>query len=614
MAAIKFGGACLNQIPLDWEHNTNNIKKAVKKAKNEKVEILLLPELSITGYGMQDLFLHPWVANKAKNILNSLIGETAGIMVTIGLPVLHNNRLYNVVAVIHDKKILGFTAKQILANDGVHYEKRWFNTWPQNEKSVVEFGGHQVPFGDLRYEYKGYKIGIEICEDAWCTGEERPANRMLEDKTDIILNASASHFGFGKTEFREKLVIQSSEKYNCTYIFANMLGNESGRMIFDGDILMAQKGKLLLRNEILSFKDFNLRIFDIEVNARDLPSGLEKLKVNNQILFTRVVALGLFDYWRKSKTKGFVLSLSGGADSSCCAVLVSEMVRRGFEELGAEGFCEKANIPFRENPKEVVKEILHCVYQSTDNSSDETYKAAETLALELGAGFDNWSVQDEVTSISEKLENALHRKLKWEMDDIALQNIQARMRSPGIWMLANIKGSLLLTTSNRSEGDVGYTTMDGDTSGSLAPIAGIDKNFIRKWLIWAERELGYGALKAVNNLQPTAELRPGKNQTDESDLMPYHIMVEIERLAVKEGKSPLETFEIMIKTDECDAESLKTYISTFYRLLGRNQWKRERLAPSFHIDNFNIDPKTWFRFPIISSNFKEEIDLLMDKN
>jgi len=193
---------------------------------------------------------------------------------------------------------------------------------------------------------------------------------------------------------------------------------------------------------------------------------------------------------------------------------------------------------------------------------------------------------------------------------LTLQNIQARARSPIIWMLANIKQAVLLTTSNRSEGDVGYATMDGDTSGSLAPIAGIDKPFIIQWLKWAQQNLGYTALKQVNEQQPTAELRPtGTNQTDETDLMPYSTLVEIEHHAIRDRKSPVEVFNAM-KSNYKDVVALKNHIKKFFKLWAANQWKRERLAPSFHLDELNVDPRSWCRFPILSSGFKEELETL----
>jgi NAD+ synthase (glutamine-hydrolysing) len=151
--------------------------------------------------------------------------------------------------------------------------------------------------------------------------------------------------------------------------------------------------------------------------------------------------------------------------------------------------------------------------------------------------------------------------------------------------------------------------MDGDTSGSLAPIAGIDKPFIMQWLRWAEHDLGYDGLRYVNNLQPTAELRPQERaQTDEKDLMPYPVLVDIEKQAFLYRKSPLEVFKTL--SAKYDPQSLKEYVKKFYRLWAANQWKRERLAPSFHLDDLNVDPRSWLRFPILSGGFKEELEEL----
>jgi NAD+ synthase (glutamine-hydrolysing) len=154
--------------------------------------------------------------------------------------------------------------------------------------------------------------------------------------------------------------------------------------------------------------------------------------------------------------------------------------------------------------------------------------------------------------------------------------------------------------------------MDGDTSGGLAPIAGIDKDFIRQWLVWAEKNLGYKSLRFVNHLSPSAELRPAfQAQTDEKDLMPYDILKEIEVRAIYQRLSPQNVLQALIQQyPEIAAEQLKEYVQKFYSMWSRNQWKRERLAPSFHLDEFSVDPRSWCRFPILSAGFEEELKAL----
>jgi NAD+ synthase (glutamine-hydrolysing) len=384
-------------------------------------------------------------------------------------------------------------------------------------------------------------------------------------------------------------------------------------MIYDGDIVIGQNGKLLAVNKRLSFKKFNLLACSINFNnpeASEIKVSLDNKEKNEEL--TRAVSLALFDYLRKSKAKGYALSLSGGADSSFCAVLVAEMVKRASSELGWKQFCECLALDQNEiddDWRKAVNKILTCAYQGTKNSSASTLNAAKLLAESVGAEFHAWEIDEEVNSYTKKIEQAIGRSLTWNTDDITLQNIQARTRSPIIWMLANIKRAVLITTSNRSEGNVGYATMDGDTSGSLAPIAGLSKIFILQWLKWAEGALDHSGLSAVNALQPTAELRPqDRHQTDEADLMPYSILAEIEKHAIRDRKSPEEVFQSMQNLGEAD--QLKTHIKKFYRLWSANQWKRERLAPSFHLDDLNVDPRSWCRFPILSSGFQEELDQL----
>ena len=602
---LKIGGACLNQIPIDWNHNVTNIKNAIDVARDEEIDILCLPELCLTGYGCEDLFLSEWLVNKSKELLSELIPFTAGITTTIGLPYNYDGKLYNCIAILSDGELLGFFAKHNLANDGVHYEHRWFSPWKFEELQETKFGDKNVPFGAFEFTLEDVKIGFEICEDAW--KEERPLKYC--QNLDLVLNPSASHFAFGKETIRENLVISSSETYQCTYLYANLVGNEAGRMIYDGDIIIASQGKLIGHNRRFSYK--NLNVLSIEIDFDNLSATKPNIKsdysgANEE--FSAAAPLALFDYCRKSRSEGFVLSLSGGADSGTIAILVAQMVRNGVNELGIDGFIEKIGISFEESDRQnLVHKLLTTAYQGSRNSSEQTYNSAKELAEGIGANFLSWEIDDVVISTTSKVEKALKKSLNWTDHDIALQNIQARSRSPIIWMVANLKKALLLTTSNRSEGDLGYATMDGDTSGSISPIAAVDKYFIRNWLKYAEEVLGYDCLKKVNSLQPTAELRPSSsNQTDESDLMPYEVIVKIERLAIRDRKSPIEVFKELEK--EFSKSDLKNWISKFYRLWSQNQWKRERIAPSFHLDDFNVDPRTWCRFPILSGSYREELE------
>ncbi|QKG57251.1 NAD(+) synthase [Hymenobacter sp. BRD128] len=637
---MRLAGAALNQIPFDWGHNIQNISAAIAQAKAEGVELLCLPELCLTGYNCEDLFLSDWLPAAALEHLQKIRPLTEGICVVVGLPVRLAHRTYNTAAVLRDGQILGFAAKQFLANDGVHYETRFFVPWVAGEATTVEHNGESWPLGDLTFEHLGVRFGFEICEDAWRPDDVRPACRLV-GKVELILNPSASHFAMSKTDLRYKLVLNASRNFTCTYLYANLLGNEAGRIIYDGEILIARNGHLLKRNQLLSFKAVDMEWVD--VNFREplavadvivpLPEPDEYRELN------QAMSLGLFDYLRKARSRGFVLSLSGGADSCFCAVAVAEMVRLGVAELGEEEFKRRSGTfdaaktsvvqagaggaahqavePAPARPQlspnqQLVNHLLACAYQGTVNSSDDTLTSARELADSIGARFFAWTIDEEVSGYVGKIEHALGRELTWQTDDLALQNIQARVRAPGIWLLANVQNCLLITTSNRSEASVGYCTMDGDTAGSISPIAGVDKDFVKKWLRWAQTALGYEALRHVNALQPTAELRPlADKQTDERDLMPYVLLNRIERLAFYDRLSPAAVLAQLVAEEPAYApEQLRAYVKRFYQLWSRNQWKRERYAPSFHLDDYNVDPRSWLRFPILSGGFAEELAAL----
>ncbi len=300
-------------------------------------------------------------------------------------------------------------------------------------------------------------------------------------------------------------------------------------------------------------------------------------------------------------------------------MLVALITKFAVAELGWTGLLERlAYWPIMEtkhDPRTFNASLLTCVYQATSNSTPTTQTAAEQVAQAIGATMYVFDVDAMVNSYVALVSKAIGRELNWEQDDLALQNIQARVRAPGVWLLANLNNALLLATSNRSEAAVGYATMDGDTCGGLSPIAGIDKAFLRKWLVWMEEHGPQGVeplpeLRLVNQQQPTAELRPpSANQTDEDDLMPYDVLDRIERAAIRDKLSPQECFRrLRVDLPKTPATQLASWIRRFYTLWRRNQWKRERYAPSFHLDDESLDPKTWCRFPILSGDLKREFE------
>lgn len=703
MKPIHVAAAVLNQTPLDWRGNVARCRAVLAEARARGAAVLCLPEMCLTGYGCEDAFHSANTHRRAWAALRELLPDTHGMVASFGLPVLHQGGVFNGVALAVDGRLFGVVAKRNLAGDGIHYEPRWFKAWPLGVRDVFAApdagpGDAPLPIGDLLFDVGGVRLGFEICEDAWVAA--RPGAVLARLGVDLILNPSASHFAFGKVDVRRRFVLEGSRAFNATYIYANLLGNEAGRAIYDGDAMIATGGRLVAEGQRFSFADHALTdaIVDVEATrmaqartasfrpdllADDVllvsaafdwpvldaaavtkppdadavagfsPAGAAWAEAadRKEEEFTRAEALGLYDYLRKSRSRGFVVSLSGGADSGAIACLVHLMARLAVDEIGLPRFLEKlayfpelaaaaaaaaglsdlsdlsdrSDAPDKSDgvdaavARGLTRQLLTTAYQSTENSGPVTRAAARAVAEAIGARHFELDVAALHRGYVATIEQAIGRQLDWGTDDIALQNIQARVRSPGIWMLANLAGALLLSTSNRSEAAVGYATMDGDTSGGLAPIAGIDKAYLRQWLSWLETtgprlrdgsRIPLPALRAVNAQTPTAELRPpDATQTDEDDLMPYPLLDAIERFAIRDKLAPLEVWRLVRRDfPQYGAVPLGGWVERFFRLWSRNQWKRERYAPSFHLDDENLDPKTWCRWPILSGGFDVELE------
>ncbi|MBI5479283.1 MAG: NAD(+) synthase, partial [Deltaproteobacteria bacterium] len=645
MKLIRVAAAVLNQTPLAWDANRDHVVAAIREARRQGASVLCLPELCLTGYGCEDEFHSRGLQQTALRVLEEVLPETRGMVVSLGLPFMHQHALFNAAALCVDGRVRGLVCKRFLAGDGIHYEPRWFKPWPHGHRATVELAGASVPIGDIHFDVGGVKLGFEICEDAWAAA--RPGGALAQAGVDVILNPSASHFAFGKHEVRQRFVLEGSRAFGVTYVYANLLGNEAGRAIYDGGALIGSGGHLCAAGPRFSYAAQIVTSAVVDVDAtrmalartqsfrprlEERPSEcvhadfaypeLEPAEATPELAswerspslkeeeFTRAIALGLFDYLRKSRSDGFVVSLSGGADSSGVACLVAAAVGFGVAELGLAGFRAKlahaSGAQGAGGVRELVHALLLCVYQGTENSTATTRDAARAVAEGLGADFLLLDVDRQVKGYVELVSGAVGRPLNWAHDDVALQNIQARTRGPAVGLLANLRNALLLATSNRSEAAVGYATMDGDTCGGLSPIAGIDKAFLRRWLRWLELQGPDGlaplpALAAVTAQAPTAELRPAAaHQTDEDDLMPYDVLDAVERAAIRDKHTPVEVFRHMrARFAAVPAAQMLLWVERFFRLWCRNQWKRERYAPSFHVDDENLDPKTWCRFPIL---------------
>ncbi len=664
---ITVATASINTTPLDTTGNIAKILQAYKDAVLQGADIVLTPQLAVTGYGLQDMF---YVSSSMRRI-PAQIKEIASQVdehkyLAVGFPLLiEGGQLYNAVALLTKDKILGIVLKQHLARSGVHYEPRWFTPWQHGAVITMDFAGSQVQVGDLVFVIDGVRIGFEICEDSWVAN--RPGRSLCRRLTDVILNPSASHFALGKQQERMMFVTEGSRTFGCVYVYTNLLGCESGRAVYDGDMMIASAGQLVAMSQRLSFAPYRIMLAtcDLRLNRniraqssmlmnmhdafeegviftdlkfvdedvfREITPACSILQENPLEESARTVALGLWDWMRKTCTSGFALSLSGGADSALCAVMVYFAQCQAITTLGATAYQQvlascgiKVDVCANDDyityiKKQVMPKVLLTLYQGSDYSGDVTFNAAKNLAEEIGAYHNSWSISNLVKEYI-RLADELNpeQPLSWEHDDLALQNIQARVRAPGIWLLANRYNKLLLATSNLSEASVGYCTMDGDTSGVLSPIGGIAKSNVLKINRYImehgislqdtdQQVVRIEAMQGIVCQAPTAELRPVE-QTDEKDLMPYPLLDKIRYITQNYNFTPKEVFIELLRSDtvQYGQQFLLNAVRRYYRLYCRNQWKRERIAVAFHIERDSADPKAFRRFPVLSSALKEEL-------
>lgn len=637
MRVLRVGSASINTTPLDFKGNESLIIDSIIKARENQISFLCLPELVISGYGCEDEFLSLGTLRSSEDTLSRIIPHTKGMAIALGLSIYHEGSLYNGCAIVYDMKLVGINAKKFLPREGVHYEPRWFAPWSKGLVCNISFAGFSVPLGDLTYKIGDIGLGVEICEEAW--GPESGVESHV-GRCDIIFNPSASHFSIGKAKVREQLVADASRSLGACYIYSNLRGLEAGRIIYDGSSLIGLNGEIVARARRFGFETTSLVSYDLDldlVRVNKLKSRsskaaasnsenstvvslppLPEVRLNTKIVcensptlspeeeFQEATMVGLFDYLRKTHAKGYTISLSGGCDSSICAFLSANTLYSAFHDLGQKRFTELTGITAKSSD-ELIKESLTCIYQSSQHSSSKTENAASSLAHALHASYIKLDVEPVIAKYTEMIQASIGRKLTWNQDDKSLQNIQARSRGPGAWLIANVEQKILITTSNRSEASVGYFTMDGDSAGGLAPIAGIDKVFLRKWLKWTVQfnTRGMGSLAALNAVvaqEPTAELRPSP-QLDEKDLMPYEILQEIERLMIRDKMViPDIVLSLEPRFTNYSHAQLKEWVEKFRFMWRANQWKRERLAPSFHLADYNIDSKSWCRFPILSGS------------
>lgn len=527
------GLAQLNPVVGDIEGNLKKIEDTLAQYSPCGVDLLIFPELFITGYPPRDLLEKPWFLKKVEKSvtrLRQLSLRYPGTGILIGLPVPTDGTvgrgLYNGAILIYQGREIGRTAKTLLPIYDVFDEERYFDPAPRVET---------VPF-------KGEVLGVSICEDAWNDPELWPSRRMYsfdpiealaKQGATLLVNISASPFTVGKEEIRYRLIRNHARRHNIPFIYVNQVGGND-ELVFDGrSMAFNRRGELLYLGA--PFKE-EIGIIDTE---KETDTFLYSSQDRIQSVFEALV-LGTRDYLKKCGFKKAVIGLSGGIDSAvtCCIAV---------EALG------------REN---VLGISMPSPYSSAGSVTD-----SQKLASNLGIQF----LVIPITQVFESYLTIFDGFLEGRRLDIAEENLQARIRGNILMAFANRFGYLVLSTGNKSELAVGYCTLYGDMSGGLSVLADVPKTMVYDLAGYINRSKEIIPLEIIHKA-PSAELRPG--QTDQDTLPPYPLLDQILYLYVEENLGVEEIVQLGL-----DEDTVKKVV----RSVNASEYKRRQAAPGLKV-------------------------------
>ena len=636
MRLVRIAVSAISVKVGDFAENGRRLAEVIEAARRDSVHLLVTPELAVSGYSLEDRVWWPEIARRSWHTLLRLAEQCEGISVFLGLPVRKEALMYNAMALVHDRRICGLILKKNLPTYSIFYEGR---NWAPGIEGVTDING--VPAGDLVFRLPYGMVSAEICEDLWTS--RSPAHARAVAGAEIICNGSASPFTPRKNEQRRRLVRGAAEHLACVYAYANLLGCDNSRLVFDGGGFIATPDSVVAEGPLLSKQAWTLtagvvdldeinrvraenstwrqevvnrqtaattQVVDVScggyVPARvadyvaqlpasffdgeTRPAGVESERYLDE-LFDGLV-LGLRDYFEKVGVfQRFLVALSGGRDSALCLLMAVHAARALKEGSEAHRYAERIGTVYLPNKA---------------FSSSATEHAARSLAEELGVPFRVISIDEEVAVALAKAAEMADGLEK--VTPLARQNLQARVRGNMMLNWANSVGGLLLVTSNLSEAAVGYTTTGGDNQGGYSPIANVPKTVISRLLEYLAKRDGIQSLKYVLDIPPSAELAP--NQLDEADLMPYVILDDLMYLFAKRRMSLADCWRVLChRRREHDPEQLRAWTTDFGKRFVYNQWKRDQHPVTMKVMDLDLDPKTGFRFPVTQSIDHELDDL-----
>jgi NAD+ synthase (glutamine-hydrolysing) len=522
----------LNATVGDLGGNVDKMIRTYKQARQQDTDLIVFPELAVCGYPPEDLVYKQQFLIDNKIAVESLGRECPDKTIIVGFAEHLSGHHHNSAGVIQAGKITNTYRKSMLPNYGVFDERRYFQ--PGNKPLIISVG-------DIN-------IAVTICFDIWNLDW---LTEFLADtgNFDIILNISASPFHIGKITARRVMLAECAKQFNCAVVYCNLVGGQD-ELIFDGrSMLVNSKGKIITTAK--AFKE-DLLIADIIKDANGAiiiePTDIPAQQPRNELDETYdALVLGTRDYTHKNGFKKVLLGLSGGIDSSVTAVIAADA-------LGPENVIG-ITMPSKFNTKETISD-------------------AEKLAKNLGIKF--------YTIPIEPMLSDFHKRLStipgWSDEGVAYENLQARIRACILMSLSNQHGALVLTTGNKSETAVGYSTLYGDTAGGFGIIKDVPKTQIYKLAEHINNLHGKEIIPAdVISRPPSAELRAG--QKDSDSLPEYELLDEILHGYVEEDKSARDLIN-----EGLDKEVVRKVI----RMVDRNEYKR-RLSPP----GIKITPKAF---------------------
>jgi NAD+ synthase (glutamine-hydrolysing) len=485
--------AQLNFVVGAIDDNTTLLIDSARRAIAESnAQFVIFPELTLTSYPPEDLLLRPSLAPRMKVAMDRILAAKLPTTLVFGYPESSDGKLYNSLAVVDQGKLLATYRKQCLPNYQVFDERRYFQAG--NQPCVLEI--------------HGLRLGFTICEDLW---EEMPTQQFEHQSLDLLLNINASPFHRGKACERRQLLKRRAQAIGAPIAYVNLVGGQD-ELVFDGGSLAVDS----VGNAVVQAPQFEAglypAVFKLSSSGRYEPARVScATQPSDLAQVYKALTIGVRDYVTKNGFKGVVLGLSGGIDSALTLAIA-------VDALGAHA--------------------VHAVMMPFEYTSQLSRDAAAEQAATLGVAYRSISIK----SIYDQFVGALASEFEGLAEDVTEQNLQARCRGVLLMAISNKKGYLVLTTGNKSEIAVGYSTLYGDMAGGFDVLKDVSKTLVYE-LSKYRNELGgageSGTFEAIPqrviDRPPSAELAPG--QVDQDNLPPYDILDRILELYIEEDAS-----------------------------------------------------------------------------